>query len=303
MSGECSQHAHRLREVHQVGLCHPGAARRGGGRGGAVAVKLLPAHLAEDSDRRARFEREARVVSGLNHPHICTLHDIGQQDGIDYIVLEYLEGETFAERLAKGPLPLDQALRLAAQIADALDKAHRAGIVHRDLKPGNVVLTKAGAKLLDFGLARVGDVDGVAESQASLIAAILEKQPEPISAVPPMTPPALDRPVRRCLAKDPDDRWQSAADVTDGLKWIEQGGGAAAIAAGRGTGRRWLSASPPEPAAFPIRAATPWPLIGLRCSESQRPSHNGGLPGLSDSCCFPGEAGGVAPRAGESQSA
>jgi serine/threonine protein kinase/Tol biopolymer transport system component len=119
-----------------------------------VAIKVLPEHLASNPDLRQRFEREARTVSGLNHPHICVLHDIGQQDGTDYLVLEYLEGETLADRLRKGPLPLDQALRYGTQIADALDKAHRHGVIHRDLKPGNVMLTKSGAKLLDFGLAR-----------------------------------------------------------------------------------------------------------------------------------------------------
>ncbi len=122
-----------------------------------VAIKVLPAELAGNPERRARFEREARAVSALNHPHICTLHDVGREDGVDYLVLEYLEGETLADRLSKGALPLEQALRLGAQVADALDKAHRAGIVHRDLKQGNVMLTKSGAKLLDFGLARVAE--------------------------------------------------------------------------------------------------------------------------------------------------
>ena len=119
-----------------------------------VAIKVLPAHVASEPDVRQRFEREARAVAALNHPHICTLHDIGSQDGVDFLVMEYLEGQTLADKLAKGQLPLDQALRYGIQIADALDKAHRAGIVHRDLKPGNIMLTKAGAKLLDFGLAK-----------------------------------------------------------------------------------------------------------------------------------------------------
>ena len=119
-----------------------------------VAIKVLPAHVAADPDLKQRFEREARTVGALNHPHICTLHDIGSQDGIDFLVMEYLDGEILAQRLEKGALPLDQALEVATQIADALDKAHRQGIVHRDLKPGNIMLTKAGAKLLDFGLAK-----------------------------------------------------------------------------------------------------------------------------------------------------
>ncbi len=122
-----------------------------------VAIKVLLAHVADDPDLRQRFEREAKTISSLNHPHICTLYDIGQQDGIDYLVMEYLEGETVAQRLTKGPLPTDQVLRYATEIADALDKAHRKGITHRDLKPGNVMITKAGTKLLDFGLAKKRD--------------------------------------------------------------------------------------------------------------------------------------------------
>jgi len=120
-----------------------------------VALKVLPSALAADADRRARFEREARAVSSLNHPHICTLHDIGRQDGIDFLVMEYLDGETLADRLKKGPLPTDAVLRYGVQIADALDKAHRQGVVHRDLKPGNVMLTKSVANLLDFGLSKL----------------------------------------------------------------------------------------------------------------------------------------------------
>jgi eukaryotic-like serine/threonine-protein kinase len=119
-----------------------------------VAIKILPAHLSSDPARKQRFEREAKTVSGLNHPHICVLHDIGSQDGMEYLVMECVEGETLAKRLEKGPLPLDQVLKYGAQIADALDKAHRSGVVHRDLKPANVMLTPSGAKLLDFGLAK-----------------------------------------------------------------------------------------------------------------------------------------------------
>ena len=124
-----------------------------------VAIKVLPEHVAADPDLKRRFEREAKTISSLNHPHICTLHDIGSQDGIDFLVMEYLDGETLAQRVQKGALSLDQALKIAIEIADALDKAHRQGITHRDLKPGNIMLTKAGAKLLDFGLAKLKPVE------------------------------------------------------------------------------------------------------------------------------------------------
>jgi len=119
-----------------------------------VAIKILPQHLSSDPVRKQRFVREAKTISSLNHPHICVLHDIGRQDEIDYLVMEYVEGETLAKRLVKGPLALEQALKYGVQIADALDKAHCSGVVHRDLKPGNIVLAKTGAKLLDFGLAK-----------------------------------------------------------------------------------------------------------------------------------------------------
>jgi eukaryotic-like serine/threonine-protein kinase len=120
-----------------------------------VAIKVLPTHLADRSELRERFDREAKTIASPNHSHICTLHDIGHQDGIDYLVMEYLEGETLAQRLQKGTLPLEQVLQYAIEIADALDKAHRKGITHRDLKPGNIMLTKSGSKLLDFGLAKL----------------------------------------------------------------------------------------------------------------------------------------------------
>src|SRR5713101_5149956 len=119
-----------------------------------VAIKILPAQFSSDPARKQRFEREAKTISGLNHPHICVLYDVGHQDGMDYLVMECVEGETLAKRLEKGPLPLEQVLKYGAQIADALDKAHRGGVVHRDLKPGNIMLTPTGAKLLDFGLAK-----------------------------------------------------------------------------------------------------------------------------------------------------
>jgi len=268
-----------------------------------VAIKVLPAHLADNPDLRERFEREARTIAGLNHPHICTLHDIGRQDGIDFLVMEYLEGETLSTRLLKGPLPLEQALRYAIEIADALDKAHRKGVTHRDLKPGNLMLTKSGSKLLDFGLAKLkqesapppvplsqlptlgptagpaagkdsltvhgtvlGTVQYMAPEQvegktdeldartdifafgavvyematgkkafagkthASIMAKILETEPPPMSSLQPMAPPALDQLVRTCLAKDPDERWQSAADLVRPLKWILEGGSQIGVA-------------------------------------------------------------------------
>ena len=250
-----------------------------------VAIKVLPTHLAGRAELRERFEREAKTIASLNHPHICTLYDTGHQDDIDFLVMEYIEGETLAQRLQKGPLPLDQVLRYAIEIADALDKAHRKGITHRDLKPGNIMLTKSGTKLLDFGLAKLrqdvapatpfselptannaitaeGTILGTLQymapeqvegkeadartdifafgvvvyematgkkafegkSQASLMAKILETDPPSMSALAPMTPPALDHVVRRCLAKDPDDRWQSARDICEQLRWISDSG-------------------------------------------------------------------------------
>ena len=249
-----------------------------------VAIKILPEQVSKDLVRKQRFEREAKTISGLNHPHICVLHDIGSQDGVDYLVMECVEGETLAKRLEKGALPLEQVLKYGAQIADALDKAHRSGVVHRDLKPGNIMLTATGTKLLDFGLAKptapatsvatmtaaaltqdspvteqgtiVGtfqymspeqvegkELDGrsdifslgavlyemltgqkafAGKSQLIVASAILEKEPAPISSIKPMTPPALDHVIRKCLAKDLEDRWQSAHDLKGELEWISQ---------------------------------------------------------------------------------
>src|SRR3954471_5166654 len=133
----------------------------------AVAIKVLPAHFSDNPEMKERFEREARTIAGLNHPHICTLHDVGHQDGIDYLVMELLEGETLAQRLERGALPLDEALKIGIEIADALDRAHRQGVVHRDLKPANIILTKAGSKLLDFGLAKLNPI-----VQASTLSAL-----------------------------------------------------------------------------------------------------------------------------------
>jgi serine/threonine protein kinase/Tol biopolymer transport system component len=256
----------------------------------SVAVKLLPTGFAEDAERRQRFEREAKTISSLNHPHICTLFDVGHEGDSHYLVMELLEGESLADRLQKGPLPLDQVVKCGAQVSDALSAAHKQGIVHRDLKPGNVMLTKSGAKLLDFGLARPGSGLGGAsgstalpteakpltsvgtvlgtfqymapeqlegaeadprtdifalgallyematarrafegKSKTSLIAAILSTQPPPISSVQPVMPPALDHVVRKCLEKDPDDRWQSAHDVASELRWIGEAGSQAGV--------------------------------------------------------------------------
>src|SRR5882762_4526518 len=258
-----------------------------------VAVKVLPASLASDANLRQRLEREAKAVSKLSHPHICTLHDIGHQDGVDFLVMELVEGETLEHRLVKGPLPSDQVLRYAAQIADALAKAHKVGITHRDLKPANIMLTKSGAKLMDFGLAKqsgpaplataltemtmeqskltgegtiVGtfqymapeqlegkeadartDIFALGEviyematgkpafagkSRASLIAAILSSEPQPMTALQAMTPPALERVVKKCLAKDPDERWQSASDLAAELRWISESGSQAGVPIG-----------------------------------------------------------------------
>jgi Tol biopolymer transport system component len=264
-----------------------------------VAVKILPAHLSDSPEAKQRFEREARTISSLNHPHICTLHDVGSQDGTSYLVMEYVQGESLEARLQKGPLPLKQALECGQQICDALEKAHRAGIVHRDLKPGNIMLTASGAKLLDFGLAKPAGLLGTqaltnagpltpstptmslsalgrpagsltqqgtivgtfqfmapevlqgqeadarsdifsfgcvlyemitgrrafeGKSQISVASAILEKEPEAISKVQPMAPAALDHVVGECLAKDPEARWQNAADIARELRWVASSG-------------------------------------------------------------------------------
>ena len=249
-----------------------------------VAIKILPDHLSNNPEAKQRFDREARAISSLNHPNICTLHDVGHQDGIDFLVMEFLKGETLADRLRKGPLPTDQVLKIGIEICEGLERAHKSGVVHRDLKPGNVMLTKTGAKLMDFGLAKAtpgvtpassltmtishpsadqpltaqGTIVGTfqymspeqtegkdadarsdifalgcvlyematgkraftGKSQASLVAAILASDPPPISAVAPMSPPAIEQVVKTCLAKDPEERFQTAHDLKLQLKWI-----------------------------------------------------------------------------------
>ncbi len=268
-----------------------------------VAIKVLPSHLSENPEFKQRFEREAKAISQLSHPHICALYDVGSHEGTEYLVMELLEGQNLSDRLEKGPLPTEQVLKFGIEIADALDKAHRQGIVHRDLKPGNIMLTRSGVKLLDFGLAKTlvpgpstrgqayapggwpeGPGEGVSSlptelspsqpltergmiqgtfqymapeqlegkgadrrtdifafgcvlyematgkkaftgsSRASLIGAIMNAEPPSISSLQPMTPPALDRVVKTCLAKDPDDRFQDAHDVKLQLEWIAEAG-------------------------------------------------------------------------------
>ena len=159
-----------------------------------VAIKVLPEHLAASPERKERFEREAKAISQLNHPHICTLYDVGEQDGVDYLVMEYIEGETLAERLKKGALSVDKALEYGIQIADGLDNAHRAGIVHRDLKPGNAMLTKSGIKLLDFGLAKVlAEETGPETSDAPTQQRDLTKEHALIGTLQYMAPEQLER--------------------------------------------------------------------------------------------------------------
>jgi eukaryotic-like serine/threonine-protein kinase len=258
-----------------------------------VAIKTLWHGSTSDPDLLRRFEREARLISALSHPHICTLFDIGREGEINYLVMEYLEGETLAKRLERGSLPMAEVLQRGIEIADAMEKAHRTGIVHRDLKPGNIILTKSGVKLLDFGLAKLvqskpitlatavtamptqdhaitgaGTIVGtlqymapeqlegkdsdartdifafgavlyematgqrafLAKSQASLIAAILSSEPTSIVELQPLTPPALDRVVRICLAKEPEDRWQNAHDLRLQLEGIRDAGSQAGLA-------------------------------------------------------------------------
>ena len=278
-----------------------------------VAIKVIAPHRVTDPSTRERFQREARAVAALNHPHICHLNDVGHHDGVDFLVMEFLEGETLAARLARGRLGLDEVLRHAIEIAEALAEAHAHAIVHRDLKPANVMLTKTGVKLLDFGLAKMqpdrsgpvaslstlgptreapltdeGSVLGTwpymapeqlegkeadartdifafgavlyematgarafeGESHASLIAAILKQDPPAFAASELVAPPALERVVRKCLAKSADARWQSARDLADALKWIaeerqsatQRSGEAPVSVPGRSRQWRWVAA-------------------------------------------------------------
>jgi serine/threonine protein kinase len=294
-----------------------------------VAIKVLVSHLSSSPELKQRMEREARAISALNHPNICHLYDIGSETGTDYLVMEFLEGETLADRLGKGALPLGEALRIAIAVAEALAFAHQHGIVHRDLKPGNIMLTKAGAKLMDFGLAKsvaagtvgsqasapllsavntltdaspitplttVGTVIGtiqymspeqiegkpadarsdlfalgavlyemltgtrpfLGKSQISVASAILEHNPEPLSAVQPLTPASLEYVVNTCLAKNPDERFQNAHDVALQLRWIAQRASSSSSAAQPGA-----QAHSRERIAWLVAAVLAVLLIGL----------------------------------------
>jgi hypothetical protein len=256
-----------------------------------VAVKTIRSSPRAGPRQLERFRREARAISRINHPHICALFDIGEQDGVAFLVMELLDGETLAAGLARGPLPLDRALAVAAEIAEALDAAHGHGVIHRDLKPSNVMLTRHGVKLLDFGLAKLGMAEldehgreltgslplteestvlgtlpymapeqvegreadartdifalGVTlyematrqrpfrgSSHASLAAAILTHEPAPVSSLTPLASASLDRIVRKCLTKDPEERWQSARDLASELRWVAEGDTDRALADG-----------------------------------------------------------------------
>jgi serine/threonine protein kinase len=238
----------------------------------AVAIKVLRPDLRDHPDYLERFDKEARALASLGHPNICAVFDVGHTDGIDYLVMEYVKGETLKARLDKGPLTIPVALQLAIQIAEALEAAHQAGIVHHDLKPSNVMVTKGAVRLLDFGLAKFDvsrrgtpesseesrtirgtaeymapeQIEGMAvdartdlfafgvvlyemltaerpfegHSLAGLFASILKDEPQGVSSIRPLVPVALDRVVQKCLAKDPDDRWQTARDLCDVLRWI-----------------------------------------------------------------------------------
>jgi Tol biopolymer transport system component len=261
-----------------------------------VAIKIISGDVTQIAELRQRFEREARAISSLSHPNICALHDIGEIDGTEYMVMEFLEGESLADRVAKGPLPAEQVMRYGMEIADALEAAHRHGVIHRDLKPANIILTKGGAKLLDFGLAKptmspISDATAAAsltamatghkpvtteghivgtfqymspeqlegkeadersdifalgavlyemasgrrafpgKTQASIIAGILAADPPPVSSIQPLTPPALTQLIKTCLAKDPDERWQTAHDIRIQLKHISEGSSQAGVPA------------------------------------------------------------------------
>jgi eukaryotic-like serine/threonine-protein kinase len=322
----------------------------------SVAIKILPPQLAGNREFSLRFEREARLISSLNHPHICTLHDVGEaavdapaehgalsggsdqrQQSVSYLVMELCDGQTLASRLEKGPLPIDQVLRIGIEIAGALDRAHRAGITHRDLKPANIMLTRSGTKLLDFGLAKPATIlgqttpsisasilqEGLTEqrpltqegtilgtfqymapeqlegleidsrsdifsfgailyemitgrrafegkTKASLIASILDREPPPIQEIQPLVPPPLTRIVSTCLAKDPEERWQSAHDLMRELEWIRDGISSGSPSTPHRAGRRGRDAFPWITAALFALVATAVTLAPREPSSLQQ---------------------------------
>jgi serine/threonine protein kinase len=296
-----------------------------------VAIKIVSGVMIASADARARMEREARAISRLNHPNICALYDIGTEAGTDYLVLEYLQGDTLARRIAAGPLPIAEALPIAMQVCDALDRAHRAGFVHRDLKPANVMLTRDGAKLLDFGLAKQaapiqtretiagsslserGTIAGTLHymapeqvegreadartdifafgvvlhemltgtrafdggSPASVISAILRDAPPRLHTLMPAVPPALDRVVRRCLDKDPDERWQSARDLLFELRDLKDGDEQRTPTQSVAPGRRVLVASLAAATAIAIAAsaAALWLWTRQPVDRARQPFH------------------------------
>ena len=304
-----------------------------------VAIKVLPGHLSESPEAKERFDREARAISALNHARICTLYDVGHQDGTDFLIMEFLEGESLADRLRKGALPLKETLKIGIDVCEALEAAHRNGIVHRDLKPGNIMLTPGGAKLMDFGLAKplgvaaassragsapsftavatatgsspispltsAGTIVGTIQymspeqiegkeadarsdifalgsvlyemasgrrpfegkSQISLASAILEKDPDPISTIKPMTPPAFEYTVDTCLQKNPDDRFQTAHDVKLQLQWI--------VTSSSSTGMKAMPSSAPAKRGhlgWIVAAVVALVAIGLAAFSLTRPA-------------------------------
>ena len=317
-----------------------------------VAVKVLPSALADDAQFRARFEREAKSIAALNHPHICTLHDVGDEGGVAFLVMELVQGESLAARLERGSLAFEQALQTAVEIADALAAAHKHGIIHRDLKPGNVMLTKSGAKLLDFGLAKTAQGSGLiaqgpqsmlpttppagapltaqgtilgtlqymapeqlegkeadartdifafgalayelftgqkafeGKSQASLIGAIMHAEPPAMVTHQPVTPPALERLIRTCLAKDPDNRWQSAADLARELKATTSGPEKTAAVASRRTSTFGVAGA--ALAAVAVLAALAWMWVRPVENAGPRPVSKLEITGRGSSMPFIG---------------
>ncbi len=293
----------------------------------SVAIKVLPREFAADEKVKMRFEREAKTISQLSHPNICTLYDVGHEGGVEYLVMELIEGESLAERIARAPLPMDEVIRFGVEIARALHRAHLAGVIHRDVKPGNIMLARDGAKLLDFGLARsavvqvapdgatlqkpltqegaiVGTFQYMAPEQlegqnldhrtdifalgavlyematgrrafegktkTSLIAAIVSARPTPVSQLQPLVPPELEHVIERCMEKAPADRWQSAHDVAEELKWVGSRGaatGATAPIASRRTSREVLAWSLALVVAIAAATTVTWQASRARASQ------------------------------------